>query len=82
MGRLFLIARLAARDLRHRSAQAVLLLLAITAAATTLTLGLALHGTASHPYETTRAATNGPDILALAQAVAPETSVSVRSSAG
>jgi ABC-type antimicrobial peptide transport system permease subunit len=76
MGRLLLIIRLAIRDLGHRPAQAVLLLLAITAAAATLTLGLALHGTASHPYETTRAATNGPDILALAQTVAPETGVS------
>jgi putative ABC transport system permease protein len=64
MGRLLLICRLAARDLRHRAATAVLLLLAITAASTTLTLGLALHGTTSHPYDTTKAATNGPDIVA------------------
>ena len=64
MGRLLLICRLAARDLRHRAATAFLLLLAITAAATTLTLGLALHGTTSHPYDTTRAATSGPDIAA------------------
>lgn len=64
MGRLLLICRLAARDLRHRTATAFLLLLAIAAAATTLTLGLALHGTTSHPYDTTKAATNGPDIVA------------------
>src|ERR1022692_4598334 len=64
MGRILLVRRLVARDLRHRPAQAVLLLLAITAATTTLTLGLALHGVTSQPYEQTRAATNGPDMVA------------------
>jgi hypothetical protein len=49
MGKILIVGRLAARDLRHRPAQAVLLLLAITAATATLTLGLALHGApASH----------------------------------
>jgi ABC-type lipoprotein release transport system permease subunit len=64
MGRILLIGRLAVRDLRRRPAQAVLLLLAIAAATTTLTLGLALHGVTSQPYEQTRAATNGPDVVA------------------
>jgi putative ABC transport system permease protein len=64
MGRLLLVCRLAARDLRRHPAQAVLLLLAITAATTTLTMGLALHGVTSQPYEQTRAATNGPDVVA------------------
>jgi putative ABC transport system permease protein len=64
MGRFLLIARLAARDLRHRPAQAVLLLLAITAATATLTLGLALNGVTSSPYLRTKAATNGPDAIA------------------
>jgi predicted lysophospholipase L1 biosynthesis ABC-type transport system permease subunit len=64
MGRLLLIARLVARDLRHRPSEAVLLLLAITAAATTLTLGLVLHGVTSGPYQRTRAATAGPDLVA------------------
>ena len=71
MGRLLLVCRLAARDLKHRWATAVLLLLAITAAATTLTLGLALHGTTSHPYDTTRAATSGPDIVAQSAPLPP-----------
>jgi putative ABC transport system permease protein len=62
MGRLLLIARLAARDLRHRRAQAVLLLLTIGAATATLTLGLALNGVTSSPYLRTKAATDGPDI--------------------
>src|SRR5215471_20351166 len=64
MGKVLLICRLAARDLRRHPAQAMLLLLAITAAATTLTLGLALHGVTSQPYQQTRAATNGPDVVA------------------
>ena len=64
MGRLALIARLVARDLRHRPAQAVLLLLAVTAATATLTLGLALNGVTSSPYLRTKAATNGPDVTA------------------
>jgi putative ABC transport system permease protein len=61
---MLLVGRLVARDLRHRPAQAVLLLLAITAATATLTLGLALHGVTSQPYQQTRAATKGPDIVA------------------
>jgi putative ABC transport system permease protein len=65
MGRLALIARLVARDLRRRPAEASILLLAITAAATTLTLGIVLHGITSGPYERTRAATAGPDIVAI-----------------
>src|SRR5260370_42543417 len=64
MGKIFRVWRLAARALRHRPAQAVLLLLAITAAMAVLTLGLALHGVTSQPYQQTRAATNGPDVAA------------------
>ncbi len=64
MGKLLLVGRLATRDLRHRPAQAVLLLLAITAATATLTLGLVLHGVTSQPYQQTRVATNGPDVVA------------------
>lgn len=63
-GRVFLVFRLAVKDLRHRPAQALLLLLAIAAGTTTLTLGLALHGTTNNPYQRTRAATNGPDVVA------------------
>lgn len=57
MGRLLVITRLVVRDLRHRPSEALLLLLAITAAATTLTLGLVLHGVTNSPYQRTRAAT-------------------------
>jgi ABC-type lipoprotein release transport system permease subunit len=64
MGRALLVCRLAVKDLRHRPAQAILLLLAIAAGAATLTLGLALGGTTNNPYARTRAATNGPDVIA------------------
>jgi hypothetical protein len=64
MGRVLLVWRLAARDMRHHVTQAVLLLLAVTAATTILTLGLALSGVTSHPYQQTRAVTRGPDLCA------------------
>jgi ABC-type lipoprotein release transport system permease subunit len=64
MGKLLLVYRLGLKDLRHRSAQALLLLLAIAAGAATLTLGIALHGTTNNPYARTRAATSGPDLVA------------------
>lgn len=63
MGRVLLVCRLAVRDLRHRRTEAVLLLLAVLAATTTLTLGLVLRDAASDPYEDTRAATRGPDVV-------------------
>jgi hypothetical protein len=65
MGKLLLVYRLGLNDLRHRPAQALLPLLAIAAGAATLTLGIALHGTTDNPYERTRAATNGPDVVAI-----------------
>ena len=64
MGRILLVGRLAVRDLRRRRIEAALLLLAIMAATTTLTLGLVLRDAASDPYQTTREATNGPDVVA------------------
>ena len=41
-----------------------MLLVVIMAATTTLTLGLVLHGETNHPYEQTRVATAGPDVVA------------------
>jgi hypothetical protein len=64
MGRILLIGRLAGRDLRHRPAQSALLLVVISAAMATLTLGLIVHGVTSHPFAQTRAATAGPDVVA------------------
>jgi putative ABC transport system permease protein len=65
MGKIVLIGRLVGRDLRRRPGPAVLLVLAITAATATLTLGLVLHGVTSRPYLQTRAATKGPDVVYL-----------------
>jgi putative ABC transport system permease protein len=64
MGRLLLIWRLAARDLRRRPVQATLLLVVIAAAMTSLTLGLVLHGVTAKPYAQTKAQTAGPDVVA------------------
>jgi putative ABC transport system permease protein len=64
MGRIRVITRLVARDLRRRRGEAVLMLITIMAASTTLTLGLILHGVTSQPYAQTRAATKGPDVVA------------------
>ncbi|MFI1994933.1 FtsX-like permease family protein [Actinoplanes sp. NPDC020271] len=64
MGRLLLVLRLAGRDLRRHPVDAVLAMLVLVVATTTLTLGLALHGVTDNPYEQTRAATAGPDVVA------------------
>jgi ABC-type lipoprotein release transport system permease subunit len=64
MGRVLLVARLAIRDVQRRRGEAALLLLAIMAATTTLTLGLVLREVISTPYESTRDATAGPDVVA------------------
>jgi hypothetical protein len=64
MGKVLLVYRLAVRDLRHHAAQAVLLVVAIAAAAATLTMALAMNGVTNQPYEATRAATKGPDVVA------------------
>ncbi len=70
MARALLIGRLAARDLRRRRAQAALMLVPVAAATAALTLGLALNGVTSHPYQRTRAATDGPDVVAQSSGLA------------
>ncbi len=64
MGHAFLVCRLAARDIRHHLGQALLLVVSIAAASATLTMALALSGVTNHPYQQTRAATRGPDVVA------------------
>jgi putative ABC transport system permease protein len=64
MGRVLLVYRLAARDLRRHAGQAALLLLVIAATITTLTLALVLHGVTDNPWNRTFAATDGPDVVA------------------
>lgn len=68
MGRITLVCRLVARDLLRRPVQAMLMLLAVTAATAILTLGLALHGVTSQPYQQTRTITKGPDVVAYLSA--------------
>ena len=66
MGRLLLVGRLAVRDLRRRRVEAALLLVAILAATTTLTLALVVRDAAGDPYQSTREATHGPDVVSIA----------------
>jgi putative ABC transport system permease protein len=69
MGKALLAYRLAARDIRNHAGQAVLFVVAIAAAAATLTMALAMNGVTSHPYAATRAATKGPDVVAYLSSV-------------
>jgi putative ABC transport system permease protein len=72
-GRLLLVCRLLVRDMRRRRTETVLLLFAISAATGTLALGLALDGVADRPYQQTRAATAGPDmVIEPAQVTGPQ----------
>jgi putative ABC transport system permease protein len=71
-GRLLLVWRLLVRDLRRRPAETVLLLVAITAATGTLTIGLALGEVVTEPYRQTRAATAGPDVVVTPTATGQE----------
>ncbi len=64
MSKALLAYRLAVRDIRQHAAQAILLVIAITAAAATLTMALAVNGVTSDPYSTTQAATKGADVVA------------------
>ncbi|MEV0404310.1 FtsX-like permease family protein [Actinoallomurus sp. NPDC050550] len=63
MSRILVILRLAARDMRRHPAEAVLILLVIAVTTTTLTVGLALYGVTDKPYQHTRTATAGPDLV-------------------
>lgn len=70
-GRALLLFRLARQNIRHHLAQAVLLVAAIAAATAVLSLAFALNGVNSamngvnsNPYQQTKAATKGPDVVA------------------
>jgi hypothetical protein len=52
-GQVVLVSRLAARDLRRRPVEALMVVLVIAAAATTLTVALALSGVTNKPYQQT-----------------------------
>jgi putative ABC transport system permease protein len=82
MSKIRLIGRLVGRDLRRQPGPAALLVLAITAATATLTLGLVLHGVTNQPYLQTRAATNGPDVVAHIDGFGPVRTVPPRGHGG
>ena len=63
-GRALLLFRLARQDIRHHFAQALLLVVAIAVATATLTMAFALNGVNANPYQQTKAATKGPDVVA------------------
>ncbi|MGV9910164.1 FtsX-like permease family protein [Streptomyces tendae] len=65
MGRLLLIWRLVVRDLRRTSGEAVVFLVAVTAATASLTLGMVTDDAVAGGYLKTREATAGPDIVAV-----------------
>jgi putative ABC transport system permease protein len=67
MGRLLLVSRLVAGDIRRRPVQSALLLVVIGTTTTTLTLGLTLRHVAQSPFAHTKAATRGPDFVVQAQ---------------
>jgi putative ABC transport system permease protein len=71
VGRTVLVFRLVLADLRRHPAQALMLLVAITAATATLALGLTLIGATDTLYRHTRAVTAGPDIVALSPSDGP-----------
>jgi ABC-type lipoprotein release transport system permease subunit len=71
VGRIVVVGRLAIRDLARHRAEAVMLLLAIVAAMSTLTLGLLVHGGTSPTYRTTRRETAGPDVVATSASSGP-----------
>ncbi|GAA4617811.1 hypothetical protein GCM10023195_79690 [Actinoallomurus liliacearum] len=65
MGRILLVLRLVLGDVRRHPGQAAMLLVSITAATAALGLGLSLHGATGALYRQTRAATAGPDLVAV-----------------
>lgn len=67
IGRALLVGRLVVRDIKRRRLQSGLLLVMMAATTITLALGLTIHQVSQSPYERTRAATSGPDIVALFQ---------------
>ncbi|MEU6739781.1 ABC transporter permease [Streptosporangium sandarakinum] len=71
MGSTVLVARLALADMRRHKIQAAMLLLAVTVATATMALGLSLRDVSDALYQQTRAATAGPDVVALSGETGP-----------
>src|SRR5258708_6987240 len=64
MGRALLVWRLVFGDIKRRRVQSLLLVVMVLTTTATLTLGLALRHTSQSPFERTRSATKGPDLVA------------------
>ena len=64
VGRVLLVWRLVIGDVRRRRVQSLLLVVMIVTTTATLALGLALHHVSQSPFARTRAATEGPDVVA------------------
>jgi putative ABC transport system permease protein len=79
VGRLVLIWRLVIADIKRRPVQAALLVVMIVTTTTTLTLGLALRKVTDSPFDRTRTATNGPDVVAQ---IAPQAGAVARPATG
>jgi ABC-type antimicrobial peptide transport system permease subunit len=73
-GRALLLFRLARQDIRHHLAQALLLVVAIAAATATLTMAFALNGVDANPFQQTKAATKGPDVVGQSSPITNVTS--------
>lgn len=71
MGRLLLLWRLFARDMRRRPGEALVFLLVVTAATASLTLGMGVDNAVVAAYMKTRQATVGPDVTAITTATDP-----------
>jgi putative ABC transport system permease protein len=65
VGRILLVLRLVVADVRRHPAQAAMMLASIAAATAALALGISLNGATDTLYRQTRAATAGPDVVAL-----------------
>lgn len=71
MGRLLLVVRLVARDVRRRPAETLTFLVAVTVAAAALTLGMSTRDAVENGYARTRAVTAGPDVTVITTAADP-----------
>jgi putative ABC transport system permease protein len=65
VGRILLVFRLVLADVRRHPGQAAMLLVSITAATAAMSLGMSLHGATNTLYRHARAATAGPDLVAV-----------------
>jgi putative ABC transport system permease protein len=72
-GPLRLATRLAGRDLRHRPGTGLLILVALVAATTTMTLAIVIRTSAQKPWDQTFGATTGPHIVATSYHATPAT---------